>query len=181
MDLDELFRAARESGSRRAMQELLRALRSELVDELRREVGPIDAEDIAQETLVIIVRKLPEFDPRHDGAVRAWALKIGHRIAVRFKTRGKLPSEGHANLPAVIPAEGLGPLATLELAEQRSLLYRLIGQLTTKYRRTIQQKLAGMEDEEIARREGIRVSSVRVRWFRAARKLQGCLLGERET
>ncbi len=54
-----------------------------------------EAEDLAQDVLVILVRELPSFERRHDGAFRAWLRQITlNRIRAFQKTHRKRPVAG---------------------------------------------------------------------------------------
>ena len=54
-----------------------------------------DADDLAQEVLIILVRELPTFDRRRNGAFRAWLRQITvNRVRTLRKARGRLPKTG---------------------------------------------------------------------------------------
>ncbi len=54
-----------------------------------------DADDLAQEVLIILVRELPKFDRRRDGAFRAWLRQITvNRVRTLRKARARLPKVG---------------------------------------------------------------------------------------
>ena len=166
VDLDELFLAARASGSLRQHEQLLYAVRHVLMRDLRREVPSATLEDVVQEALLIIERKLPEFVPRRRGSFQAWVVKIGRTHARHCKRRGKLVIGDHEPLPDSSPEPSTGPITALRRAEQRSELRRLLDRLATVYRRTLQLKLAGLDNHEIASAEGITVKAVQSRLAR---------------
>ena len=54
-----------------------------------------EADDLAQEVLVVVFRELPSFERRRDGAFRAWLRQITvNRIRAFGKTRKKQPLAG---------------------------------------------------------------------------------------
>jgi RNA polymerase sigma factor (sigma-70 family) len=54
-----------------------------------------EADDLAQEVLVVVFRKLPSFERQHDGSFRAWLREITlNRIRAFGKTRKKQPLAG---------------------------------------------------------------------------------------
>jgi RNA polymerase sigma-70 factor (ECF subfamily) len=66
-------------GDREALERLLRAMQPALQRYIRGLVGPDDAEDILQDVLLLIARKLYWLEEPH--AFRAWALRISSRAA----------------------------------------------------------------------------------------------------
>jgi RNA polymerase sigma-70 factor (ECF subfamily) len=65
---------------------------------LRRVPGlETEADDLAQEVLVVVVRELPKFERRHDGAFRAWLRQIAvNRIRTWRKAHRNAPLAGDA-------------------------------------------------------------------------------------
>ncbi len=166
VDLDELFHAARASGSPQQNEQLWAAIRVVLLGELRREVPRAAREDVVQETMLIIARKLPEFVPVRRGSFRAWVVKIGRNLARQRKQRGKLAIGDHEPVSDCGPESSTGPITALTRQEQRSELRRLLDKLATVYRRTLQLKLAGLDNDEIAHVEGVTPQAVRTRLHR---------------
>lgn len=71
-----------QTGDRRALEQLLLSIREPLFDHIRRIVGDgFSAEDVLQETLFTICRRLPSL--REPKWFRAWAYRIATRQAVR--------------------------------------------------------------------------------------------------
>lgn len=73
--------AATLAGDQRAFARLVAAHRVPLMAHLRRMVGPVAADDVAQETLLRVWRNLERFDPAR--AFRPWLLVIATREAFR--------------------------------------------------------------------------------------------------
>ena len=68
-------------GDRVALEALLRHVQPVLGRYLARLVGPPDADDVLQDTLVLIYRKLSSL--REPERFRPWAFRIAHRAGVR--------------------------------------------------------------------------------------------------
>jgi len=113
-------------------------------------VGPVDAEEVAQEAFIRIFRGLPKF--RGDAALSTWIYRLAVNAALSHRTRragARLPTddsqtdkaiEAH---PAAEPAPGDAVL--------RGRLERALVQLPTGYRTVIVlHDVEGLEHEEIA-------------------------------
>src|SRR5262249_11691287 len=76
-----------QSGDRQALEQLLAAVLVPLRRYLRSLVGPADADDVAQEVLIQIHRKLGGMELPE--AFRAWAFRIASRAAFRHLKRSR--------------------------------------------------------------------------------------------
>jgi RNA polymerase sigma-70 factor (ECF subfamily) len=77
-------------GDREALEALLRAIRPSLLRYVRSIVGAEDAEDLLQDVLFLIYRKLSGL--QNAGVFRPWAFRIASREAFRhLKRRKRLP------------------------------------------------------------------------------------------
>jgi RNA polymerase sigma factor (sigma-70 family) len=60
---------------------------------LRADVTGADAEDLAQDVMLVVVRELPEFERRGPGAFRAWLRTIlAHRLRDFYRARNYRPA-----------------------------------------------------------------------------------------
>jgi RNA polymerase sigma-70 factor, ECF subfamily len=111
-------------------------------------VGPVDAEEVAQEAFIRIFRGLPKF--RGDAALSTWIYRLAVNAALSHRTRragARLPTDETDRMIETHPAE--------EPAERdavlRARLERALVQLPTGYRTVIVlHDVEGLEHEEIA-------------------------------
>jgi RNA polymerase sigma-70 factor (ECF subfamily) len=113
-------------------------------------VGPVDAEEVAQEAFIRIFRGLPKF--RGDAALSTWIYRLAVNAALSHRTRragARLPTDENQNdqaleaQPAEEPAPGDAVL--------RGRLERALVQLPAGYRTVIVlHDVEGLEHEEIA-------------------------------
>jgi RNA polymerase sigma-70 factor, ECF subfamily len=91
--LDRLRNAARDAPDWQRLQDIYLPL---IQSWLRRVPGVGDeADDLAQEVLVVLGRELPSFERRHDGSFRAWLRQITlNRIRSFQNVRRKRPRTG---------------------------------------------------------------------------------------
>lgn len=75
-------------GDRAALETLLRGMAPSLRRYVASLVGPADADDVLQDSLVIVIRKLGGLDD--PGAFRPWAYRIASREAFRCLKRRRL-------------------------------------------------------------------------------------------
>jgi DNA-directed RNA polymerase specialized sigma24 family protein len=75
-------------GDRAALESLLRGMAPTLRRYVASLVGPADADDVLQDSLVIVIRKLGGLDD--PGAFRPWAYRIASREAFRCLKRRRL-------------------------------------------------------------------------------------------
>ena len=105
-------------GDREALELLLRAIQPSLHRYLRGLVGPSDADDVLQQVLITVARKLTWLeDP---DLIRAWAFRIASRAGFRHlkrERRWRGDDTGLDEIPAPEPPpreELLGRLATMD-------------------------------------------------------------------
>ena len=112
-------------------------------------VGPIDAEEVAQEAFIRIFRGLPKF--RGDAALSTWIYRLAVNAALSHRTR-----RGAARLPT---EDGAADAVEAQAAEEpvrgdavlRARLERALVRLPTGYRTVIVlHDVEGLEHEEIA-------------------------------
>ncbi len=115
-------------------QELLDEHGRDVLGFLIASVGPADAEDCYQETLIAALRSYPKLD--HGRNLRGWLLTIAHRKAIdHHRSRSR-----HA-VPAGSPDEVGGGVAVadpgLEAAGADGELWRAVGTLPPKQRSAV--------------------------------------------
>jgi RNA polymerase sigma-70 factor, ECF subfamily len=113
-------------------------------------VGPIDAEEVAQEAFIRIFRGLPKF--RGDAALSTWIYRLAVNAALSHRTRragARLPTDDNQTDKTIEahPAEETAPRD----AVLRARLERALVQLPAGYRTVIVlHDVEGLEHEEIA-------------------------------
>jgi RNA polymerase sigma factor (sigma-70 family) len=114
-------------------------------------VGPVDADDCFQETVIAALRAYP---PRHRDNLRGWLLTIAHRKALdhhRARSRRAVPVEevdaGHAEPPPPADEELWTAVHALPPKQRGAVLLRFVGDLSHR-------EIAGAlgSSEEAARR-----------------------------
>jgi RNA polymerase sigma-70 factor, ECF subfamily len=110
-----------QSGDRQALELLLDAVQAPLRRYVESLVGPADADDVTQDVLVLVYRKLPWL--QSPDVFRPWVFRIASRAAFRYLKKARRWREGVSDdavldaLPAREPppaAELLERLATMD-------------------------------------------------------------------
>lgn len=137
--------------------------------------GPlVDAEDVAQEVMMVAHARLPEF--RHEAQVSTWLFKTTRNIAATHRRRERtrrwlrgMPLDYAAELQA----QGPSVLDEMERREAAAEVYSALDRLTEKYRSVvILFEIEGLSGEEIASLVGISLATVWVRLHRGRQKLK---------
>jgi RNA polymerase sigma-70 factor (ECF subfamily) len=137
--------------------------------------GPlVDAEDVAQEVMMVAHARLPEF--RHEAQVTTWLFKTTRNIAATHRRRERtrrwlrgMPLDYAAELQA----QGPSVLDEMERREAAAEVYSALDRLADKYRSVvILFEIEGLSGEEIASLAGISLATVWVRLHRGRQKLK---------
>jgi RNA polymerase sigma-70 factor (ECF subfamily) len=147
---------------------------SSIVDRYARDIrrwaarlgGPlVDADDVTQEVLVVVHRRLRDFRP--DAQVTTWLYKITHNIATQRRRRERIRRwlRGHPRDYAHdLPAEGPSAVEEMERREAAAEVYAALDLLDEKHRSAvILFEIEGMSGEEIAALTGTPLGTVWVR------------------
>jgi RNA polymerase sigma-70 factor (ECF subfamily) len=129
------------------------------------------AEDLVQETWAAYMKE----PPRLDGAARSWLARVLRNFA--FKRRRsevhRLHRERRAARPESTPSD---PAEILERAEMHHRVVELVLALEEPYRSTVLSRFFGdLSPAEIARRDGVPVTTVRSRLQKALGELRSAL------
>lgn len=139
---------------------------------------PADAEDVAQETMVMAWQKLDQLDdPRR---FRAWVLQIARRRALNFRRDESARRE--------LPLDAAAPVASGEATDRETLRHdlraRLLGAMDglTDEERTVLllHDLDGLKHREIAASLDLPAGTVRYHLFNARRAVRARLADERQ-
>ncbi len=127
-------------------------------------VNDVDlAKDLAQETFVIVLHKLPEF--RNESAIGTWIFRIASNNCLRQIERQNRYKK--VQLPDQVAA-AIEP----EIETKIAFLYTCIAQLKEIDRIIISLELENIKQEEIASIVGLSNENVRVRIHRIKQQLQ---------
>jgi RNA polymerase sigma factor (sigma-70 family) len=175
--LDELHEAARarEPGA-------WEALGRGLFVELRRFFGNCfdrsTAEELTQTTILVVIRKLDQFQPIGPHAFRNWVLAIAGRQARAHAHKPRRERARRSKLDATASPTPMcsptadSPVEELLRRERLELITECLSHLPEAHRRALESDLAGDDYRELADREGISVGGVRVRRHRALAQLR---------
>lgn len=139
---------------------------------------PVDADDLTQDVLVQILRKLPGF--RGDSRFTTWLYTVArhaavdaHRARARRRRAVDHPDADHG----VRPSPPLDPLARLERTRAEALLRGLADALPERQRQVFElAEFQGRPTAEIAAILGIEPVSVRAHLFKARKALRARVL-----
>jgi len=181
---DLLARARR--GSREALAGLVVPYSSGLyLSALRLTGNPSDAEDVRQEALLRAVSRLDQFagsrsETRDD--FHAWVSRIGANAAIdviRRRREGKVVSleqpvgSAEETVGSGIAARQENPEERLARKEMRTLLAEAVTQLPSDLRQVcLLQDVLHYSTQEVADRLGVSTVAVRLRLFRARRRVR---------
>ena len=153
----------------------LRGRRGDLERWAARMGGPlVDPEDVAQEVMMVVHARLPEF--RHEAQLTTWLFKTTQNIAARHRRRERLRRWvfgmplGYA---AELQAHGPSALEEMERREAAAEVYSALDQLAEKYRSiVILFEIEGLSGEEIASLTGLNLATVWVHLHRGRQKFK---------
>ncbi len=143
--------------------------------------NPHDAEEVLQETLLAMVRGLPEF--RGDASITSWAYAIARSFCIKLHRRSKFAPDEEASLEQEASREvraladtEAGPDDHTEHRELRSLLDEAIGQLEPGYRDVlVLRDIEGLTAPEVAEVLDLSVAAVKSRLHRARKAVREVL------
>jgi RNA polymerase sigma-70 factor (ECF subfamily) len=162
--------------TRDELLQLFPAERARLVASLSRMVGPADADDLANETLIKALAAVDGF--RGDAAPGTWLHRIGLNLAYDLLRRqGREPialtqedREAMETVPA--PAES----DPLERRQMSQCVQEVLAMLPSAQRQLlVQADVLDHTAPEIARQTGITAGNAKIRLHRARRALQSAL------
>jgi len=166
-------------GERAALRSLLEAV-GPVVSQwaLARAGNPDDAADLAQEVLILMVRKLSSF--RGDSRFLSWLFSVTRNQAIeahRSKGRRERKMERlSAHLTADVPRAN-GPDSEIDGGRIRKVLKAFLHELPQRQREVFQMaEIQGLSSPEIGRLLQLEAGSVRAALFKARRTLRRRIL-----
>lgn len=181
MTLDELVHALNK-GEPRAEERLFGRLRLELLPFFRKRVQASDAEDLTQETLAVVIKRLRK-TPFEPGPVSFRSFAFG---VAWFRVRDDRRAKARHHLPlSPVPEWCDTPESSLDettiLLQQSTLFYAALGAIKTCYRRALESRLRDEDPRDFADTEGIDVGTVRSRIHRALELVRAEIEARRRT
>jgi RNA polymerase sigma-70 factor (ECF subfamily) len=139
--------------------------------------GPlVDAEDVAQEVMMVAHARLPRF--HHEAQLTAWLFKTTQNIAATHRRReriGRWLRGMPLDYAADLQAHGPSALEEIERQEAAAEVYSALDRLAEKYRSVvILFEIEGLSGEEIASLTGTSLATVWVHLHRGRRKFRAC-------
>jgi len=147
--------------------------------------NPADAEDVRQEAFLKVLSQLEQFVGTLDGArddLHAWVSRIAANASIdliRRRRNGRIFSLEEPNgtaeetLGSNLAARGDNPEEAFARRERRKLVANVITQLAPELRQVcLLRDVFGYSTLEVAERLGISEMAVRLRLFRARRRLR---------
>jgi RNA polymerase sigma-70 factor (ECF subfamily) len=141
-----------------------------------------EADDLAQEVLVVLVRELPSFERRRDGSFRAWLRQIIlNRIRAFKRTRRKRPLAGAGEAIDRLLAQLADPTSDLTRQWDRDHDQHVFGKLlalvqpdfeATTWEAFTRFALEGCPAARVAQELGMSESSVMQAKFRVLKRLR---------
>lgn len=137
--------------------------------------GPmVDAEDVAQEVMLVIQSRGPQFE--HEAQLSTWLFRTTQNIAARHRRRARVRrwlNGGPLDYAADLQARGPSALEELERMEAAADVYSALDQLPEKYRSVvILFEIEGLSGDEIAALTGTALPTVWVHLHRGRQKLR---------
>jgi RNA polymerase sigma-70 factor (ECF subfamily) len=168
------------SGDREAVGELYSAHRRRLLAVVRRRMGPAlrrdcDAEDLVHTVFAQVLRDLPRFEDRGEGAFRRWLdLKAENEVRTRFRQRLLADGGRREVTMAESAAEraagtGRGPATSAAERDERRRLADLLDGLRPEQREVLfLRERDGLAFADVAERLGLpNADAARMRYARA--------------
>lgn len=134
--------------------------------------GSLDTGDLVQETVLHVLRRLDDFEPRHVGAMQAYLRQsVINRIRDEVRRIGRHPTP--AELPEDLPSEMPSPLEEAVRAEAYDRYRAVLVQLSPRDREMVVARIEAQWNlGEIAQRFNMRtVDGARMAVTRALRRL----------
>jgi RNA polymerase sigma-70 factor (ECF subfamily) len=136
--------------------------------------GSLDTGDLVQETVLHVLRRLDDFEPRHVGAMQAYLRQsVINRIRDEIRRIGRHPAP--AELPQDIVSELPSPEEEAVRGEAYDHYQACLSQLSARDRELIVSRVeAGWSMDQIAQKFGMRTTdAARMAVTRALRRLAG--------
>jgi RNA polymerase sigma-70 factor (ECF subfamily) len=139
--------------------------------------GPeAERDDLVQDVFLVVHRRLSDFDGEN---LPGWLYQIARRRVRDFRRLSWVRHLlfGSVQLPESLVKEGASPAEALETQQKSLLLERLLGKLNESERAALVLfEIEGYTGEEIAQIQGVPLSTVWARVYKARKKLKSWLV-----
>jgi RNA polymerase sigma-70 factor (ECF subfamily) len=178
-DEGQLLQAAR-SGDRQALSELLLQHQQRVFGFGMKMCGdPEDARDVAQETMLSMVRSIPTF--RGESSISTWLYTVARSFCIKKRRRTKGAPAHHETLDKTQHEQSAAPAPTPEQTllgqEARLAVAHALDQLEPDAREVvILRDIEGLTAPEVAEITGLSIAAVKSRLHRARQALRDHLV-----
>jgi RNA polymerase sigma-70 factor (ECF subfamily) len=172
---DSLLRAAR-GGDRSALSALLEQHQQRVFGFGMKMCGDVeDAQEVAQETLLTMVRSLPSF--RGDAAISTWLYTVARSFCIKKRRRSKGAPAHHEPLDQAAQERSAAPVPSPEQSllgrEARDAVAAALDSLEPEAREVVVLRdIEGLTAPEVAQITGLSVAAVKSRLHRARQALR---------
>ncbi|MFV8754620.1 RNA polymerase sigma factor [Nannocystaceae bacterium ST9] len=171
MSLDAMRVAAR-SGRPGAEQALVKALYARLRGFFRRYGSPADAEDLVQATLLVLYRRMDDFEPTRSDGFEAMVFATANRmLATKRRSRARERAR-RVDSPAPAIAADTSPSNRLARRELFDRIQTAYAELRSTDRRMLAEWAWSRDWRELIEAEGVARATLRSRVFRALARLR---------
>lgn len=171
MDVVQLVEAAR-AGDQRAWSRLAARLWPRLRGWFVRRVSCCDADELVQDTLLVMWQKLPNFEMRCEEAFISWTFRIAHFMALAALRDVKKETKLVQALGQVQRTPSAGLNTRVERAERIALIAAEIDKMPNAERRAVENMLDGGDARDLAARADMKWTSARSLQSRACARLR---------
>ena len=144
----------------------------------RRIVGDTDAPDVAQDTLLRAYHHRDQF--RGDSRYRSWLFKIATSVSLSYLRRHRrriTVTESDQGEAEAQPTDAMSPEELVSRAQEHTRLQQEISRLDPGYADVLRLRFEkDMTEEAVAKELGMTVATVKIRAFRARRRLRDAVL-----
>jgi len=124
-------------------------------------VGAAEAEEIVQETFVLLFQHLRRGKSREN--LPAWLFAVAHRLALKLHSRARRRADrfaGDGEFERAADTAYPGPEERMELIERRERLMTAVGSLTEREQRCLSLRAEGLRYRDIAGVLGVSLGTV---------------------
>jgi RNA polymerase sigma-70 factor, ECF subfamily len=141
----------------------------------RRILGDVDAPDAAQDALLRAYHHRDQF--RGDSRYRSWLFKIATSVSLSYLRRRRrrlvLVEQAEVGAAEALPADSMSPEELVAQAQVHDRLQLEISRLDPGYAEVVRLRFEKeMSEEAVAKALGMTVANVKIRAFRARRRLR---------
>jgi RNA polymerase sigma-70 factor (ECF subfamily) len=144
----------------------------------RRIVGENDAPDVAQDALLRAYHHRDQF--RGDSRYHSWLFKIATSVSLSYLRRQRrriTVAETSEHETEMMAADAMSPEELVARAQEHDRLRQEISRLAPGYADVLRLRFEkDMTEEAVARKLGMTVANVKIRAFRARRRLRDAVL-----